>query len=291
MALAFFRSIFMLPMGLFCGASTMRRWVLVVAFAAMALGVSLSGSGSSQAQDKPEVDVALVLAVDISFSMDLDELALQRNGYIEALRSPEVHKAIQNGATGRIALIYFEWAGVNIQHLLVPWTIIDSPAAALAFAADLEKQPTRRGQRTSITGAIETSMKHLDGGPFTALRQVIDISGDGPNNSGRPVTQARDEAVAKGIAINGLPVSIKPPGYLDIADLDAYYEDCVIGGRNAFVIPIKTREQFAQSIRTKLIMEISNLDPGPRPLIRLAQNRPRPHCLIGEQMMRERWGN
>lgn len=272
----------------------MRRLALLFSAFCLAAGAALTPGARAQAPATPppeEVDVALVLAVDISFSMDLDELALQRTGYVEALRSPEVMKAIQNGATGRIALTYFEWAAFNLQHHLVPWTIIDGPAAANAFADELQKQPTRRGQRTSIAGAIDYSVKILEAAPVTAMRKVIDISGDGPNNSGRPVTQARDEAVEKGIAINGLPISIKRPGYLDIGDLDAYYEDCVIGGRNAFVIPITDRAQFAQTIRTKLIMEISDANPGPSRLIRKVQNRGRSHCLIGEEMFRNRMGN
>lgn len=277
--------------------SVMRKFACLAVI--LLLGTLLGGQppAPAQAQTAPpaqpreEVDVALVLAVDISYSMDLDELALQRTGYIEAMRSPEVLKAIQNGATGRIAVIYFEWAGFNIQHLLVPWTVIDGPERANAFADELQRQPIRRGQRTSIAGAIDFSLRQFDEMPFRALRQVIDISGDGPNNSGRSVTAARDEAVGRGIAINGLPISIKTPGYLDIADLDLYYEDCVIGGRNAFVIPIKERSQFAQAIRTKLIMEISDAAPDPARLIRKAQNRGRPHCLIGEEMFRNRMGN
>ncbi len=246
----------------------------------------------AQAQGVEEVDVALVLAVDISFSMDLDELGLQRSGYLEALRSPEVHKAIASGATGRIAVTFFEWAGEEIQHLLVPWRVIDSAESALAFAAELEKQPVRRGRRTSISGAIDYGVAQLEAAPVRALRRVIDISGDGPNNSGRLVTRARDEAVAKGIAINGLPVALKRPGYLDIEDLDIYYEDCVIGGRNAFVIPVREKAQFAQAIRTKLIMEISEGPTVPTPHVSLAQARqPRVSCAVGEQMWRDRMGN
>jgi hypothetical protein len=238
-----------------------------------------------------EVDVALVLAVDISFSMDLDELAVQRAGYVEALRSRDVLKAIQGGATGRIAVTFFEWAGSDVQHMLIPWTIIDSAASAEAVAAELEKQPTRRGRRTSVSAAIDTSARLLDEFPGRALRRVMDISGDGPNNSGRPVTLARDEAVAKGIAINGLPVMMKSPGYLDIANLETYYEDCVIGGRNAFVIPILHKEQFAQTVRTKLVMEISEGPPLDNsfgnPLVKLAQARvPRVPCTVGEDMWR-----
>ncbi len=244
------------------------------------------------AQAGVEVDVALVLAVDISFSMDLDELALQRAGYVEALRSPEVHKAIAGGATGRIALTFFEWAGFNIQHHLIPWTVIDSPQAALAFAAELEKQPTRRGQRTSVSGAIDTGVKLLESAPVRALRQVMDISGDGPNNSGRIVTLARDEALAKGISINGLPVMLKRPGYLDIDNLELYYEDCVIGGQGAFVIPITDKGQFTQTVKTKLIMEISDAPAPPASLIKPAQSRqPRVSCTVGEDMWRNRMGN
>ena len=239
-----------------------------------------------------EVDVALVLAVDISFSMDLEELALQRAGYVEALRSPEVHKAIANGATGRIAISFFEWAGVNIQHHLLPWTVIDSPESALALAAEIEKQPTRRGQRTSISGAIDFSVRQLDEAPFRALRKVMDISGDGPNNSGRVVTVARDEALRKGISINGLPIAIRKPGYLDISELDIYYEDCVIGGQGAFVIPITEKAQFIQTIKTKLIMEISDAPSEPARLIMPAQVRvPRVSCTVGEDMWRNRMGN
>jgi hypothetical protein len=239
-----------------------------------------------------EVDVALVLAVDISFSMDMEELALQRAGYVEALRSPEVHKAIANGATGRIAISFFEWAGVNIQHHLLPWAVIDSPESALALAAEIEKQPTRRGQRTSISGAIDFSVRQLDEAPFRALRKVMDISGDGPNNSGRVVTVARDEALRKGISINGLPIAIRKPGYLDISELDIYYEDCVIGGQGAFVIPITEKAQFIQTIKTKLIMEISDAPSEPARLIMPAQVRvPRVSCTVGEDMWRNRMGN
>lgn len=265
-----------------------------LALAAVLSACVLIRPAIAPAQTAPgtEVDLALVLAVDISFSMDLEELALQRAGYVEALRSPEVHKAIANGATGRIGVTFFEWAGVNIQHHLIPWTVIDSPASAMAFADELEKQPTRRGQRTSVSGAIDFSAKQLDDMPFRALRRVMDISGDGPNNSGRPVTLARDEALRKGISINGLPITLKRPGYLDIPDLDIYYEDCVIGGQGAFVISINDKAQFTQTVKTKLIMEISDAPAEPARLIMPAQARtPRVSCTVGEDMWRNRMGN
>jgi hypothetical protein len=266
--------------------------LLKAACLAAALTLAALRPGVAQAPPAGEVDVALVLAVDISFSMDLEELALQRAGYVEALRSPEVHKAIANGATGRIGLTFFEWAGLNIQHHLIPWRVIDSPAAALAFADELEKQPTRRGQRTSVSAAIDFAARQLDDAPFRAMRKVMDISGDGPNNSGRHVTQARDDALAKGISINGLPIAVKRPGYLDIADLDLYYEDCVIGGQGAFVISITDKSQFIQTIKTKLIMEISDAPAEPARLIMKAQaTQPRVSCTIGEDMWRNRMGN
>lgn len=275
------------------------RFVRAAAFGLATLGfgtlaVTAQGVGRSAppASTLPEVDVALVLAVDISFSMDLEELAMQRTGYIEALRSPEVHKAIANGATGRIALTFFEWAGVNIQHHLVPWRVIDSAGSAMAFAEELERQPTRRGQRTSVSGAIDFSVRQLEEAPVQALRKVMDISGDGPNNSGRIVTLARDEALRKGMSINGLPIALKRPGYLDIDQLDIYYEDCVIGGQGAFVIAITEKSQFVQTIKTKLIMEISDAPAEPARLIIPTQMRtPRVSCTVGEDMWRDRMRN
>jgi hypothetical protein len=251
---------------------------------------------------KPEVDVALVLAVDISFSMDLDELALQREGYVQALKSPEVHQAIAKGAVGRVALTYVEWAGLQAQYVAVPWMIIDGPEAAKAFAEKLAEAPTRRGRRTSVSGAIDFGMRMLEEAPASPLKRVIDISGDGPNNEGRPVTEARDEAVAKGVTINGLPVMLKAPGYYDIADLDLYYEDCVIGGIGAFSIPIRERAQFTEAVRTKILLEIALAPPALPQLIHRAQagpalnarqgqpGNPRVSCHIGERQWRDRFG-
>lgn len=252
---------------------------------------------ASNAQSSPpagpsqEVDVALVLAVDVSFSMDLDELALQRNGYIEAFRSKELHNAIAKGAIGKIAVTYFEWAGRDFRHVVKPWTIIETPQSAIAFSEELAEAQTRRGRRTSISGAIELSMDLLDQAPVSALRRVIDISGDGANNDGRPVTQARDEAQAKGISINGLPVMLKQASYFDIDGLDKYYENCVITGIGAFVIPIRERHQFVDATRTKLVREIAEV-PEPQALIHKVQSRGSDaSCLAGERQWRDRMGN
>ncbi|GGK31819.1 DUF1194 domain-containing protein [Salinarimonas ramus] len=234
------------------------------------------------ARAETEVDVALVLAVDISFSMDTDEQELQRAGFVEALRSPEVHEAIGRGLIGQIAVTYFEWAGVADRHVIVPWTLIDGPESAIRFAEDLEFERINRARRTSIASAIDFGLDLMEESGVRALRRVIDVSGDGPNNEGPFVTAARDRAIARGVTVNGLPIMLKRPGYLDIEHLDQYYIDCVIGGPGAFVVPVRSPGEFIDAIRTKLVLEIAGEIP-PRPLIRLAQAEAPADCMIGER--------
>ena len=240
------------------------------------------------------VDLELLLAVDVSWSMDLDEQQLQREGYISAMRDPEVWRAISSGGNSRITLMYVEWAGQHIQEIVIPWTLIDGPAALEAFASRLEKAPISRNRMTSLSGAIAFSAKQFGTGGFRGVRRVIDISGDGPNNSGGPVEAARDEAVNQGIVINGLPIILKPDhrsGFFDIRDLDKYYKDCVIGGFGAFVIPVRSKSEFAPAIRRKLILEIAGLMPGSdgdARIIRTQVSTPeeRSDCLVGEKLWR-----
>jgi hypothetical protein len=229
-----------------------------------------------------EVDVALVLAVDISNSMDPEEQRLQREGFVEAFRTPAVHDAIRNGMLGRITVVYAEWAGTYVQHVVVPWTTIEAAEDALAFADKLASSPIQRGPRTSISGAIDLGMRLLTESRVEATRQVIDISGDGANNQGRAVTDARDEAIAKGITINGLPLLLKRPrGAWDIENLDDYYRDCVIGGPGAFMVPVRERQQFAEAIRIKIIREIA--EPADRaPAVIPAQAQAAVNCRAGE---------
>jgi hypothetical protein len=255
--------------------------------AGLALGLALI---VSPALAQTEVDLALVLAVDISYSMDPEEQELQREGFAEAFRSPLVHDAIRRGMLGRIAVTYFEWAGAADQRVAVPWTILDNPESIMAFASKIASIPLRRAQRTSISGAIDFGARLFERSGVEATRQVIDISGDGPNNQGRFVTPARNEAVAQGITINGLPIMLRKPGYLDIEDLEGYFRDCVIGGRGAFMVPVREREQFPQAIKTKILLEIAGLTP-PRPLIERIQATPRANCLVGETQWRDRMGN
>ena len=242
-------------------------------------------------QAASSVDVELVIAVDVSFSMDLDELAVQREGYAEAIVSKEFLQALRAGPNSKISVTYLEWSASSDQKIIIPWRVIDGPETADAVANEIMRTPVRRGSRTSISGAILFGMPLFDQDPYRGLRRVIDISGDGPNNSGPPVTPVRDEAVAKGIVINGLPIMVKEPSYatIDIDNLDWYYEDCVIGGPGSFMIPIKGRENFKEAIRTKLIREVAGQEPG-RPIRPASDKEPRVSCTIGEKMWEDRWG-
>src|ERR1700726_3531173 len=241
--------------------------------------------------DKASVDVELILAVDVSYSMDMDELAVQREGYAQAIVSKEFLQALKSLPNGKIAVTYFEWAASNDQKIIIPWRVIDGPETADAVADEIMKTPIRRASRTSISGAINFAMPLFEANPYRGLRRVIDISGDGPNNNGSPVTIARDTALAKGITINGLPIMVKEPSYstMDIDHLDFYYEDCVIGGPGSFVVSIKDRDRFKEAIRTKLLLEVAGRTPERR-IVPVADKEPRVSCLIGEKIWQDRWG-
>lgn len=265
-------------------APRLAAWLACIALA-LALIMS-SAPAKAKPPDEEPVDVALVLAVDISFSMTMHELALQRDGYVAAFRDPRVHAAIAAGPHQRIAVSYMEWAGAATQEVIAPWRIIDGPDAAEAFADFLAEQPLRRTRRTSISAALTVARDLFETVPAPALRRVIDVSGDGPNNEGRIVTIARNETIDAGITINGLPIMLARGGPLDIPDLDHYYIDCVIGGPGAFIMPVRAHAEFAEAIRRKLILEIADLTP-PRPLIHRAGERPGADCLIGERMFQD----
>ena len=191
----------------------------------------------------------------------------------------------------KIAVTYFEWAASGDQKIIIPWRLIEGPETADAVANEIMKTPVRRASRTSISGAIYFAMPLFDQDPYHGLRRVIDISGDGPNNSGAPVVGARDEALSKGIVINGLPIMVKEPSHstMDIDNLDFYYEDCVIGGPGSFVVSIKDRDKFKEAIRTKLLLEVAGKEPERR-IVPVAEKEPRVSCLIGEKIWQERWG-
>ncbi len=212
------------------------------------------------------VDLELILAVDVSRSIDADEARLQRQGYVQALTDPRVVQAIRSGNHGRIAICYVEWAGAGLQFTLIDWTLVKDEASANAFAGRLAEMPIQFHSRTSISGAIDYSMKLFGRGGYEGERLVIDISGDGRNNDGRPAHLARNEAVARGIVINGLPIVNDRPtfGFPADANLDIYYETDVIGGPGAFMVVARSFEQFGEAILAKLIREIAETPSAPR---------------------------
>jgi hypothetical protein len=248
-------------------------------------------SARSAEKEAPTVDVELAIAVDVSYSMDLDELAVQREGYAQAIVSKEFLQALKSLPNGKISVTYFEWAASNDQKIIIPWRVIDGPETADAVADEILKTPIRRASRTSISGAIYFALPLFEANPYRGLRRVIDISGDGPNNNGAPILGARDAALAKGITINGLPIMVKEPSYstMDIDNLDWYYEDCVIGGPGSFVVAIKDRDKFREAIRTKLLLEVAGRTPE-QPVVPVAEKEPRVSCLIGEKIWQDRWG-
>ncbi len=264
----------------------MRRNAFVLALTAASLAAALSLP--ARAEDTA-VDLALILAVDVSRSMDPDEQQLQRDGYVDAITHPDIIAAIRSGARHKIALTYVEWAGPAVQYTAVDWQVIDGEESAKAFADKLAQAPIQGFRGTSISGGLAFMKSRFDGNGFTALRRVIDVSGDGPNNMGLPVEFARDAVVQAGITINGLPIMIKPAGgFAAIDDLDVYYQDCVIGGAGAFMLVIRSADAFAEAIRRKLVLEIADAAP-PSPLLpaKVVKAASRIDCMIGEKLRRQ----
>lgn len=230
------------------------------AFAAFCLAL-LGPAAHAQAQP---VDLELVLAVDVSASMDRDEHLLQRNGYVEAFRHDDVISAILSGPKGRIVVTYLEWAGTYEPIQTIPWTVISSERDAHAFADRLASEPLYSERLTSISAALYAAQDLIETNAYTAPRRVIDVSGDGANNTGMPVLDARDEVLARGTTINGLPILLnKPLEWYDIDHLDRYYKQCVIGGEGAFIAPVYDLRHMGATIRKKLVMEIAGLETAP----------------------------
>jgi hypothetical protein len=216
-------------------------------------------AGPAVAETK--VDIALVLAVDVSLSIDDEEFALQRAGYAAAFRNPHVIDAITSGGTGTMAVTYIQWSGATEQQQIIAWRLIRDEASAVSFAAELAAAGRLVASgSTSLSGAIDVSARLLRESGFAATRRVIDISGDGYNNSGRLPIYARDEAVAEGITINGLAILKNEPL------LEGYYERNVMGGQGAFVMTAEDFGDFAQAILGKLVREVAELATS-RPLL------------------------
>lgn len=220
------------------------------------------------------VDLLLVLAADVSRSVDEPKFQLQRTGYANALSNPRVLEAIKSGANGRIGVIFVEWSGVMSQKVVIDWTLIDGEAAARQFGDKIIEAPRSFADRTSISAGIDFSMEQLANAPYEARRRTIDVSGDGTNNAGRDITTARDEALAKGVTINGLviltetpstwnPEHTNPPG-----GLAAYYRNNVVGGPGAFVMVAENFRSFGNALINKLIAEIAVTEPPRHALMR-----------------------
>lgn len=238
----------------------------------LAAGLAVAHSQTQTPAPKPaapDVTVALVLAVDTSGSVSMGRFELQKQGYAAAFRNRQVLNAIRSLGTQSIAVTMMQWTGPFLHVVVADWTLIRDEASANAFAATIEAAPRRLfGGGTSISGAIDFSRLLLARSPYRTIRRIIDVSGDGSNNSGREVTQARDEAVRDGVAINGLPILTVEPG------LDIYYRDHVIGGPGAFMIPVKDYDNFADAVLKKLINEIATAEPGsgaPHAIVRTAK--------------------
>ncbi len=261
-----------------------------------ALSVALSAMTAMSASAQEAVDVELVLAVDVSLSMSFEELKIQRDGYTAALTHPDVVNAIRSGIHGKIVVTYFEWAGDASQYMVVPWTVIASATDAEAVASKITATPPNSARRTSISGGLRYAHDLFAESSFKGMKRVIDISGDGPNNQGEYVNLVRDDIIDQGIVINGLPL-MTDGGMIssfDVADLDRYYNDCVIGGPGSFMIPVNSWEQFPEAIRRKLVLEIAG-DPGrdwwqdafraaPEAVVRAAGY----DCQVGEKRWRGR---
>lgn len=259
------------------------QWAAITSFCVL--------GGITFAEQSPmAVDLELVIAVDVSYSMDVEEQQVQRHGYVAAFRSPEMVKALRGGALGKVAVTYIEWGGSAVQ--VVPWTLIDSSESAARFAEELQRQPARRISFTSISNALAFARVLFRSNGFQASRRIIDVSGDGPNNAGAPVPVARDAAVAEGIVIDGLPIMVKAaPGSASFPDIEAYYENCVIGGEGAFVLPVSDITKFPEAIRHKLLIEISGLKLTDvrRRQMGLVQYKPY-NCLVGEELQEQSIG-
>jgi Protein of unknown function (DUF1194) len=207
-------------------------------------------------------DLLLVLAADVSRSIDEGEFDLQRKGYAAALSDPRVLAAIRGGATGTIAVCFVEWSGAGEQMVVADWTVIHDDEDAGGLSATILAAPRSFIGRTSISGAIDFAMQRFVAAGRQSSRQIIDISGDGTNNSGRPVTEARDQALAEGVTINGLAIiNDRPnPGYAfhtqPPGGLAEWYRQNVIGGPGAFLHVVEDFRSFADAMTNKLVSEI-----------------------------------
>ncbi|MGE5271558.1 MAG: DUF1194 domain-containing protein [Thiohalocapsa sp.] len=241
-----------------------------IAGAALAIICVLGVGFGAPAAFAETVDLLLVLAADVSRSIDDGEFELQRKGYAAAMTDPRVLRAIVGGRHHAIAVTFVEWAGAGDQKVVVDWTVVRDEEGAGSVAATMRTAPRSYIGRTAIGSAIDFAMARLAEAPATGDKRVIDISGDGTSNAGRAVTEARDDAVAAGVRINGLAIvnTQANPGYAfhthPPGGLPHYYEENVIGGSGAFLLQVENFDSFAEAMTRKLVAEIAAA-PAPTP--------------------------
>jgi hypothetical protein len=234
-----------------------RAWWSAMRCVCLAGALLFAAAARDSAYAQTSVDLQLVLAVDVSGSVNPQRFELQKMGYVAAFQNRRVLDAILGGRNQSIAVTMTQWSGPFLQSQVVPWTVLKDESSVKGFAGAIESAPRMMyGGGTSISGAIDQAVTLFPQAQYKAERRVIDVSGDGSNNRGRSVTDARDEAVNAGVVINGLPILAFEPY------LDQYFKDYVIGGPGAFMIAAKSFETFAEAILMKLIIEIANLSPG-----------------------------
>ena len=233
------------------------RMESAVAASAMAV-LAVLPTPAAPASEVTQVDLKLVIATDVSRSINAEEARIQREGTAEAFLNPEVVKAIQSGALGRVAVTMIDWSSPQFDRVVLDWTIVKDKASATALAEKIRAIPRTPGRRTSISSALELGSLLLESSDkdIHATRKVIDVSGDGPNNDGNPMQESHDKTIATGVVVNGLPVMDENAnGYYP--GLDKYYAGCVVGGKGAFVVVVKSFADFGAAMRHKLILEIS----------------------------------
>lgn len=240
---------------------------MMLAVRSFVVAALMATAGWTFSHSVERVDVLLVLAADVSRSMNEVKFKLQRSGYAAAFSNPRVIEAIRAGPSGRIAVAFVEWSGPLSQKVVIGWTAISNDKTARLFGDRVVEAPRAFANSTSISAGIDFAMTQLDRAPYEAPRRVIDVSGDGDNNSGRGVTAARDEAIAKGVTINGLVILTEPPSssysnHTNPPDgLANYYRNNVIGGDGAFVVVAENFNSFGNAIIKKLIVEIAQAEP------------------------------
>jgi hypothetical protein len=257
--------------------STALGWRIVVA------AIALAALRSPAAGELVGVDLQLVIAIDVSASMNESRRRVQREGYARAIRSAEVLAAIKSGPHGRIAIACFGWASPDYQRVIAPWTIVESRPDADAVAHAIEQEPLAPEGGTSISAALLFSERLLHAADVRADRKIIDVSGDGPNNSGPLLRLARDSVLAHGVTINGLAIALltkeeRTFGPFAPTTIQSYYQDCVIGGAGAFVIAVAEVGDFESAIRTKLTREIAEMHPLTQRVAYVSKHPPAVDC-------------